>query len=591
MSAVGCEEFISFQKRFSGGSRMVYRPFRSIGRFVLAACAVGFGAASLGAQTPTTKPAVTYAGAGVNPSRADIFAGFSYFGAHGKLQPDGIPYSSIDRGGIASGAYFLNKYFGGEFVYPFHPSGANDGASGPSVGPIVRLPMEHFTLFAHGLAGAERLGGPNSDNPATLENEPYRWGVALTAGGGMDYDLPWFNHQLGLRLFEADYRYIHEDYGPIVAIPTTGTLGGRANLNALELSTGILFHIGNIYPPPPVTYSCAVSPASGYPGDPFTVTGTAGALDPKKMATYTWTSTGGTITGTTSTAMIATTNTAPGTYTASGHVTQGDKPWQSADCTTAQFTVMPFQPPTISCSANPSSVNPGDSSTITSMAMSPQNRPLTYSYSSTAGTVSGTTTAATLSTVGAAPGPITVTCNTVDDKGNSASATTSVVVIAPPPPPVPPAPTTSSLCSVGFERDMARPTRVDNEAKACLDDIALKLQSASDAKLALVADEDAKEQKIDARDMKMHPKHPKPSFAAERAVNTKDYLVTEKGIDPSRVSVYTGASDDKTVSTTLIPAGATLDTTGDTAVDESAVKAVPRNPVPMKKKVMRKKTS
>jgi hypothetical protein len=141
---------------------------------------------------------------------------------------------------------------------------------------------------------------------------------------------------------------------------------------------------------------------------------------------------------------------------------------------------------------------------------------------------------------------------------------------------------------VDFERDAKRPTRVDNEAKACLDDVALKLQSASDAKLALVGDEDAKEQAADAKEAKK--KHPKPGIAALRAVNTKDYLVTEKGIDATRVSVYTGATADKNVTTTLVPAGATLDTTGDTPVDESAVKAVPRNPVPVKKAV-KKKTS
>jgi hypothetical protein len=65
------------------------------------------------------------------------------------------------------------------------------------------------------------------------------------------------------------------------------------------------------------------------------------------------------------------------------------------------------------------------------------------------------------------------------------------------------------------------------------------------------------------------------ALAAERAVNTKDYLVTEKGIDASRISVYTGTTDGKTVTTTLIPAGATLDSTGITPVDESAVKAKP----------------
>ena len=55
----------------------------------------------------------------------------------------------------------------------------------------------------------------------------------------------------------------------------------------------------------------------------------------------------------------------------------------------------------------------------------------------------------------------------------------------------------SSLCSVSFERDAKRPTRVDNEAKACLDDVALALQRSSSAKLAMVGNEDAKEQKVD----------------------------------------------------------------------------------------------
>ena len=74
------------------------------------------------------------------------------------------------------------------------------------------------------------------------------------------------------------------------------------------------------------------------------------------------------------------------------------------------YTVKQFQPPTISCSANPSTVAPGDSSTITANGVSPQNRPLTYSYSATAGSVSAAATStATLNTTGAAPGTITVT--------------------------------------------------------------------------------------------------------------------------------------------------------------------------------------
>ena len=59
---------------------MSYRPFRSIGRLLLAACAVSFGVASLSAQT-TRSDAPS---AGNNPSRMDIFMGYSYFGAHGQ---------------------------------------------------------------------------------------------------------------------------------------------------------------------------------------------------------------------------------------------------------------------------------------------------------------------------------------------------------------------------------------------------------------------------------------------------------------------------------------------------------------------------
>jgi hypothetical protein len=261
-------------------------------------------------------------------------------------------------------------------------------------------------------------------------------------------------------------------------------------------------------------------------------------------------------------------------------VTEGAKPGQSADCS-GQFTVKPFDPPTMnSCTANPSTVDSGGTSGITANATSPQNRPLTYSYSASSGSVSGTGTTATLTAPGVAAGSntsVTVTCNVVDDLGKSDSKTATVTVNGPAIPPPPPAPVASSLCSVSFERDAKRPERVDNEAKACLDDVALALQRSSDAKLALVGNEDAKEQKVDDRLAKLkHNK--KPTAAAERAVNTKDYLVTEKGLDASRITVYTGTDDAQTVTTTLIPAGAVNPAASDTAVDESAVKAVPRTP-------------
>jgi outer membrane protein OmpA-like peptidoglycan-associated protein len=521
---------------------------------------------------------------GPNPSRIDVFAGFSYFGAHGQVKPAGISYSSINLGVNGSGAYYFNKYIGGEFNFLDHPDGNNDGMLSSSLGLIARAPMQNYTVFAHGLVGGARLGGPNNESPALLEHEPYQWGPSLTVGGGMDYDLPFFDHKFSLRLFQADYQYIHADYGPPVSIPTGGVLGGRTNLNGVDLSTGLVAHFGHIIPPPPVTYSCTVAPTSVYIGDPITVTGTALNLNPKKTATYTWTSTGGTISGTSSTANIDTKSATPGTYTVKGHVSEGAKPGEMADCS-VDFTVKDYEPPTISCSANPSSVNPGDSATITATANSPQNRPLTYSYSASAGSVTGTTSTATLSTTGAAPGPITVTCNVVDDKGHQASTTTSVTVVAPQPKPQPVS--TQQLCSISFDRDTRRPARVDNEGKACLDDLALSLQRSTDAKLYVTGNSaPVKEPK--------HKKHANPEaeaarLAAERAVNTKDYLVKEKGIDASRIAVYTGTQGTNVVTDTLVPAGADTSSFSGTPVDESAVKPQPRTPVVTKKHHHKKK--
>jgi hypothetical protein len=58
-------------------------------------------------------------------------------------------------------------------------------------------------------------------------------------------------------------------------------------------------------------------------------------------------------------------------------------------------------------------------------------------------------------------------------------------------------------------------------------------------------------------------------------------LVKEKGIDPSRISVDTVATDGQQVQNYLVPAGANVstDVTGITPVDESTVKPEERKPL------------
>jgi outer membrane protein OmpA-like peptidoglycan-associated protein len=213
--------------------------------------------------------------------------------------------------------------------------------------------------------------------------------------------------------------------------------------------------------------------------------------------------------------------------------------------------------PSVVCSASPAEMKSGESSTITAVGTSAPGHALRYSYGSSAGSVNGSSTTALLSTAGVAAGTIVVTCNVADDLGQTASAETTVELEAAP---LAAVAATSPLCGVSFARDTRRPARVDNEAKACLDDIALNLQRSPDAQLALVGDAAAGEPR-------------RERLAAQRAVDTKAYLVSEKGIDAARILVFSGSGGEKTVSATLVPAGATFDSAQDRPVDEGVVKA------------------
>jgi len=524
---------------------------------------------------------------GDTASKWDIFVGYSYLSPHATVtRTDTNPhltgtYDSVGNGQIFSITYFFNRYVGLQAETGIHEwgientnppgqvgtHGNNDGFTTVAGGLILRYPTPTFTPFAHVTGGEALVDGP-------LHN-PFTWGPAVTVGGGLDYKTPWLNHHLSIRLIQADYEYMSIGFAP--------SYGGTVGINSARLSAGAVFNFGSIPLPTQVILSCSASPVSVYAGDPVTVTSTAGGLNPKLNVVYTFSGSGAAVNGTTAT--VATAALAPGSYTVKCGVKEGKagkeglKPWQTADATTG-FTVKAFEPPTISCSANPGTIKPGETSAITASGVSPQNRPLTYSYSATEGTVEGNGATVVFNSTGAATGAATVTCNVSDDKGQTATANTSVTILAP----YKAAPHTQTLCSISFATDKQRPERVDNEAKACLDEIALTLQRQSDAKVVLMGNSDDKEKAKVAKDQKaaLKNKHIKVSDpAAERAVNAKEYLVTEKGIDASRVGVVTGKGDGRTVEDYLVPSGASFvsDVPNTSAVDEGAVKAQVRKPL------------
>jgi outer membrane protein OmpA-like peptidoglycan-associated protein len=381
------------------------------------------------AAQDTAKPAAP--ASAQSPSKWDIFAGYSYLAPKGNIINNGTQLDnarSVSCCVDVSLARYFTNYFGIQAEGDFHKSGGNNTSvvhntfAGGSGGLILRYPTGDITPFAHALIGGESVSTTyyNSD----------KWGMVLTAGGGVDYRTPWLDHRLSIRVFQADYQYSHVDMFPIV----------RGNFNMARLSTGVVISIDTMAPPPTVTIACAAQPNSVFPGEPITVTANVGNTLPKDHVIYTWTGQG--VTGTDTTAKVDTTSLAPGSYTVNCGVKEGKpgkeglKPWESAS-STATFTVKEYEPPTLSCSANPTDLKPGDSSTVTSQGVSPQNRPLTYSYQASGGTISGSGTTATYSSTGASTGPVQITCSVSDDKGHSATANTSVTIEPPPPPPGP----------------------------------------------------------------------------------------------------------------------------------------------------------
>jgi hypothetical protein len=117
--------------------------------------------------------------------------------------------------------------------------------------------------------------------------------------------------------------------------------------------------------------------------------------------------------------------------------------------------------------------------------------------------------------------------------------------------------------------------------------VALDLKQQTDAKVVVVGEQDAKEAAKVAKQQAYAAKHKHAKVdlvASQRVVNAKDYLVTEQGIETSRISVATGTTDGQTVESYLVPAGATFanDVTGTTPVDETAVKPQARKPLPQR---------
>jgi hypothetical protein len=497
----------------------------------------------------------------------ELFVGYQWLNPGGNVPntstspPTAVNMPSLSKGIGISGAYNFTKYLSLEANYGGNSNSSNASINTWSGGPKLTYRAEGVNFFVHTLLGVERLqvnGVPNSK------------GVAAILGGGMDLKI--WKH-VSIRLFEADFQWSHQNFGS--AVPPDNPSLRRPNYDGALLRTGLVFTTGGEAPEVPVAVSLSLQPTEVLVGEPVHATATPSYFNPKHALTYNWSSSGGKIEGKDTSANIDTNGLSGGSYTVTVTVTDPKAKKNNTASATSNFTVRepPKNPPQFSCSASPSLVQAGQTATITCTCTSPDNVPVTVGgWTATGGSIAGNGNSATLSTTGAASGPITISATCTDSRGLTASTSNTVTVENPPPPP--PQATKVNECAYPNEKKL---WRVDNTCKAELDDVALKLQQDPDAKLVVVGNS--------APEEVAKSKH--KNLAAERALNVKAYISggeAKQNIDPSRIEARTGNAGTATSEQWIVPSGATFPGAGSTTpVDETKVKAIPDHPKPVAK--------
>jgi outer membrane protein OmpA-like peptidoglycan-associated protein len=368
-----------------------------------------------------------------NP-KYDLFVGYQWLHPGGTVptafndptNPTPFKVPDMPKGFGTAFTYNFDPHWGIEFDFGQNWGDDNYETTG-SVGPRFMWRTDGANYFLHSLISLNRVsvGGLGAGN-----------GVGAVMGGGMDLPI---RKGLAFRLFEADYVWARHNY-PNAADLDFPTLR-RPSFEGARLRTGLVFSWGGAPPVAPAA-SCSVQPGEVLVGEPITATVAASNFNPKHTVTYAWSGNGGQITGKDTTAQIDTTNAAPGSYTVTAHVTDAKEKNNNVASCSANFTVKPLppkNPPTMSISASPTSLQAGGNVNLSANCTSPDSVGVSVaSWTASGGTVSGSGNSAMLNTNGASPGSITIGATCTDVRGLTAQASTEVMIENPPPPAVNP---------------------------------------------------------------------------------------------------------------------------------------------------------
>ena len=490
-----------------------------------------------------------------NPDRANDAAGFR------QLQRGASPGASLgDLGIIGFVAGRLSKHWSvsGNLGYILNSNPKSEAMgdavlldrpdeflSGVGVDYVVN---KHFQLIGE-VRSTMYTGGrtPNAfnNNPVDalggIRIYPSRWwGIGAAYRRHM-------NQQDAGHFNEADFNTT------IVTVPGTtitrpATSGGRPiGFNFSDDPNGFIFQFwaGHRNPrtPPhvngPPTVSASASVASitlpcppGTSSESCTASAsrsvdlTADGRDPDNdTLLYTWSVTGGTLTGEGRAVVWDLSAAQPGTYTASVTVNDGSLTANSSTTVTiAECTGCKPPCPTVSVSC-PADVDIGSPITFTASGAGDMN--VTYNWSVSAGTISG------------GQGTSSITVDTAGLGGQTVTATVELGGLDP-------SCSRTASCSTSVKPEKPVPVKFDeygnikfNDEKARLDNYAIQLQNQPGSQGYIIAYGSCEGE------------------AQARADRAKDYLVNTRGIDAGRlVTIDGGCRSDLLVQLWIVPTGA-----------------------------------